>query len=309
MEQRRRPGLLEAVAVWGLFALVAVAILVTYSRLPPGSLYHTSGGGLVGGASRALVFIGFPFALVAVPLAWISVARLRTGLAVVVGILATALCATVGVPGVIDQADLDARPVNALAGIGALLALALTAAAWMRGGIGDSAGFQRSDWLRIAVAVVLVVAALPWIWAELGYYVNDAPVVGEPFIAEQIKPSLGGEPSLHAVHLGHHHGLDGILLGLASLLLSRVPARMPRSREATALAIYVALLLTYGLANALQDGWNEQLVKRGTVDSKLPDVIRPSLSPAWAGILAGAAAFYILLFRVVESQRPEGVIR
>jgi hypothetical protein len=115
MEQGRRPGLLEAIGVWCLFALVALAILTTYSRLPPASLYHTSAGGLEGGASRALVFAGFPVALVAVPLAWISVARLRTWLAVATGLLCTVLCATVGFPGVIDQADLDARPVNALA--------------------------------------------------------------------------------------------------------------------------------------------------------------------------------------------------
>lgn len=309
MEQGRRPGLLEAIGVWCLFALVALAILITYSRLPPASLYHTSGGGLEGGASRALVFSGFPVALVAVPLAWISVARLRTWLAVATGLLCTVLCATVGLPGVIDQADLDARPVNALAGAGALLALGLTAAALRRGGIGASARFQRSDWLRIAVATVLVFAALPWVWAELGYYVNDAPVVGDPFIAEQIKPSLGGEPSLHAVHLGHHHGLDGILLALAGLFLSRVPGRMPRRGEGTALGIYVALLLTYGLANALQDGWNEQLVKRGTYDSKLPSVIRPDLSAAWLGILLGATAIYFLLFRVGRVNRPEGGIR
>ena len=155
MEQRRRPGLLEVAVVWCLFTLVALAILITYSRLPPASLYHTSGGGLVGGASRALVFVGFPFALVAVPLAWISVARLRTRLAVATAILATILCASVGFPGVIDQADLDATPVNALAGIGALLALGLTIAAWTRGGIGDSARFRRSDWLRIGVAAFI----------------------------------------------------------------------------------------------------------------------------------------------------------
>jgi len=306
MEQGRRPGLVEAIGVWCLFALDAVAILVTYSRLPPGSLYHTSGGGLEGGASRALVFAGFPVALMAVPLAWIAAARLRTGVAVAAAALATVLCATVGFPGVIDQGDLDARPVNAIAAIGALLALGLTAAAWARGGSGDSAPFQRSDWLRIGAAVVLVFAALPWIWAELGFYVSDVPVLGDVFMAKQVKPSFGGEPSFHAVHLGHHHGMDGILLALGALLLSRVPARMPSRREGTALAVYLALLLTYGLANALQDAWTEQLVKRGAVDSTLPSVIRPDLSWAWAGIVAGAVAIYFLLFRVDRVNRPEG---
>jgi hypothetical protein len=309
MEQGRRPGLLEATGVWSLFALGALAILVTYSRLAPESLYHTSGEGLEAGASRALVFAGFPVALVAVPLAWIAVARLRSRLALAAGALATILCATVGFPGVIDQADLDAKPVNAPAGIGALLALGLTVVALRRGGLGDSQAFNRWDYARIIVAVVLVFAALPWIWAELGFYVDDTPLIGDPFIAKDLKPSLGGEPSLHAVHLGHHHGLDGILLALGALLLSRVPSRMPRRGEGTGLAVYVALLLTYGLANALQDGWNEQLVKRGTFDSKLPSVIRPDLSPAWLGIVLGAAAIYFVLFRVGRVNRPEGVIR
>src|SRR4029453_15640081 len=164
MEQGRRPGLSEAIGVWSLFALVAIAILVTYTRLPHEALYHTSGDGIEAGAGRALVFAGFPVALIAIPLAWIAVAGLRPRPAVAAGVLATILCATVGFPGVIDQADLDARPVNALAGIGALLALGLTAVAWTRGGLGDSAPFQRSDWLRLSVAALLVLAALPWIW-------------------------------------------------------------------------------------------------------------------------------------------------
>ena len=309
MEQGRRPGLLETIGVWSLFALFALAILVTYSRLPADALYHTSGEGFDAGGSRALVFAGFPVALVAIPLAWIAVARIRTRLSVTAGALATILCATVGFPGVIDQGDLDARPVNALAGIGALVALGLTVWALRRGGRGDSQPLNRWDYARVVLAAVLVLAALPWIWAELGFYVDDTPVIGDPFIAKVVTPSLGGEPSLHAVHLGHHHGLDGILLAVAALLLSRVPSRMPRKAEGTGLAVYVALLLTYGLANALQDGWNEQLVKRGTFDAKLPSVIRPDLSPAWLGIVLGAAAIYFLLFRVGRVNRPEGVIR
>src|SRR3954463_10193734 len=85
MEQGRRPGLLESIGVWSLFALFALAILVTYSRLPAEALYHTSGDGLDAGASRVLVFAGFPVALVAIPLAWIAVARIRTRLSVAAG--------------------------------------------------------------------------------------------------------------------------------------------------------------------------------------------------------------------------------
>ena len=299
----------EALAVWGLFVLVAVAVVVTYSRLPAEALYHVSGSGIVGGASRALVFAGYPFSLVAVALAWIAAARIRRGLAVGTAAVATMLCATVGFPGVIDQADLDARPVNSLAGIGVLLTLVLTVWALVDGGRGDSVPFHRADWIRIAAAALLVLLAAPWIWAELGFYVNDAPVLGSVFLAEQVKPSLGGEPSLHAVHLGHHHGMDGVLLALSAIALSRVPARMPGRWEGTALAAYLALMLAYGLANAIQDGWNEQLVKRDTVGSKLPSVIRPDVSIAWGVIVLAAASIYFVLFRVGRVTRPEGGIR
>jgi hypothetical protein len=306
---KRRPGLAEALAVWCLFALVALAIVSTYSRLPAGELYHTSGGGLEAGFGRALVFVGFPLGIAATALSWIAAARVRTSLAVVAAAGATVMAATVGFPGVIDQNDLDARPVNAIAAIGALVALVLTAWALERGGLGDSAPFGPGDVLRIAAAALLVFFSLPWVWAELGFYVSDAPVLGSLFIAEEVKPSLGGEPSLHAVHLGHHHGMDGALLALGALALSRVPARMPRRSEGTALAVYVSLMLAYGLANALQDGWNEQLVKRGTFDAKLPSMIRPSLSPAWAGIVAGAVVIYFALSRVGRVNRLEGGIR
>jgi hypothetical protein len=301
--------LLEALVVWGLFLLVAVAIFTTYARLPAAELYHVSGSGLVGGASRVLVFIGYPFGLVAVAIAWIAAARIRRPVALGAAAAATLLCATVGFPGVIDQADLDARPVNAVAAAGVLVVLVLTVWALADGGLGDAAPFHRGDWLRIGLAALVVFAAAPWIWAESGSYVSDAPVLGRIFLAEQLRPSAPGEPSLHAVHLGHHHGMDGALLALSALGLSRVPPRMPRKGEGTALALYVSLMLVYGLANALQDDWNEQLVKRGTVGRTLPSMIRPSLSPAWAGILLGAACLYVVFFHGGRVTRSEGGTR
>ncbi len=44
----------EVLGVLLLFAAVAVEILVTYARIPARELYHVSGNGLEGGASRAL---------------------------------------------------------------------------------------------------------------------------------------------------------------------------------------------------------------------------------------------------------------
>ena len=113
--------------------------------------------------------------------------------------------------------------------------------------------------------------------------------------------------SIAAVHLGQHHGFMGSLLLLSGLLLSR--PRLEAGRLATAARLYVSLACAYGAVNMTQDYWNEQLVKRGTYDSKLPSVIRPDLSAAWLGILLGATAIYFLLFRVGRVNRPEGGIR
>jgi hypothetical protein len=309
MEQKGRPRLAEALFVWALFALVTAAVFATYARVPVADLYHVSGNGLAGGLSRALLFVGFPFAIVAVALAAIAAARLATPVAAALAVVAGLLCATVGVPGVIDQADLDARPVNALAAVGAAVVLALTIWALVSTGVGEMKPFGRGDVVRVVVAVILVLAALPWFFAELGYYISDAPLLGRIFLAGEFKPSLGGEVSLRTVHLGHHHGMDGTLLGVSALALSRVPGQIASRGLAVGLSGYLALMFSYGVANELQDFWTEQLVKRGTVSATIPNVLRPSLSPAWAGILLGALAIYFLFFRVGRVNRLQGRTR
>ena len=60
MSDGTRLGLRELVAVWGLYAVVAVEVLVTYARLPVEQLYNVSGSGLESGAGRALVLLGYP---------------------------------------------------------------------------------------------------------------------------------------------------------------------------------------------------------------------------------------------------------
>jgi hypothetical protein len=300
MDLQRRPGLAEALIVWTLLGLTTLAVFVTYWRVPAADLYHTSGSGFGAGASRALVYLGYPVSIAAIPLAIIAAARLATRWAWLLAGAAIVLCATIGIPGVIDQADLDARPVNGLAAAGVGLALALTALALVREGIGSSSPFGRADELRVGAAIALLLIALPWIFAELGFYVSDAPILGRIFLAKEIKPSGGGEPSLRAVHLGSHHGMDGVLLAISALVLSRVPRRLGSRAREIGLTGYLALMLVYGLANALQDVWTEQLVKRGTVSVKIPSLIRPSASWAWAAMVAAALLICLAVLRVVR---------
>ena len=141
----------------------------------------------------------------------------------------------------------------------------------------------RGDRLRVVLAAALLLLALPWLAAEVGFYFP-----GDVFLGEEVPATR--DPGLAAVHLGFHHGTGGVLLALAALALSRPPGTRP-------LRAYLSLMLAYGVANAIQDAWNEQLWKRGWVDVHLPGVIRPELSWGWLAILAAAVGVYGAWFR------------
>lgn len=265
-----------------LFGLQASATLVTYSRLPPEVLYNVDrGGDLAAGIGRTLVLLNFPLALGA-----IAIAATAGGPRWLVW-AAIALCAVTVIPGVVDQGDLDARWINVVPALGVALALGLTIARARTAGAAF-APQARGDRLRIGLGVVLLLVALPWLAAEAGFYFP-----GDFFMGEEVPPIR--DAGLAAVHLGFHHGTAGVLLALAALALSRAP----RTRT---LAAYLSLMLAYGVGNAFQDGWNEQLWKRGLVDVHLGSVLRPELSVGWLIVLAGAAGIYASWFRPSRQQ-------
>ena len=94
-------------------------------RLPATQLYHVTGSGIEGGASRALVFLNFPVALMAIAVLLALLDRLETPAERGLALVATGLCLAIFF-GVVDQANLDARPVNAIAAVGVALAFGLT---------------------------------------------------------------------------------------------------------------------------------------------------------------------------------------
>jgi hypothetical protein len=288
-----------------LWALAAIAVVVTYSRISAQELYNVSGGGLEGGAGRALVFLGYPIALVALAVLLIVAGRLVGRLERMAAVVSAVLCATVLVPGVVDQSDLDARPVNALAAVGVAVAVVLTGIAVSRGGSGEPLPFGRADVVRLAVAAVLFLAALPWLFAELGFYVDSIPVLDPIFMSKE--PFTDNGHAGAAVHLGDHHGTDGVLLGWTALALSRAVPTLREGLRRTVLVAYLCLMIVYGLALALEDFWLEQLVKRGVTSFRLPNMIRPDLSPAWGAIVAVTAllaVFALLHARPREAHRP-----
>jgi hypothetical protein len=271
------PGHVLAV-VWALVALDLAIVVVTYSRLAPEHLYHVSHGGLPGGLGRALVEANFPAALIAVAVLLVVAPRPRWA-----ALVAAALCLVMVVPGVLTPADLDAKPVNAVPAVGVLLAFLLSL------GASPARGRPRGDRLRIALAALATLVAAPWIAATLGFYLDGVPLLGWMYQTSEIVSYRGNEPH-PAVHHGIHHGWQGLLLIGTALLLSRL--RLTRAAE-----VYLSLLLAYGIANMINDGWLEQIAERGWTSGTFPDVLQPHPNWGWLLVLASTPVIWASWFR------------
>jgi hypothetical protein len=282
----------EVTLVWALLLLDAAAVLVTYSRLPASELYHVSGSGLEGGRSRVLVDSNFPAALIAIAIPLVLLDRLRR--LRVLAIAGIVLCLQVFWPGVVDEGNLDARPVNAIAGVGVLVALALSA----RLALAGWSPSRRGDLLRVVVAVGAVLVSLPWLAAELGLFLDRVPLLGWLFETGRYR-ARGAEV---AVHHGHHHGLDGLLLVLSALLLSRIGPSVRARWLRVVLGVYLALMTAYGLGNMANDFWTEQIWKRGWTDWQFPDLLQPAVSVGWGLIVLGAVVLCAMSYETQRSR-------
>jgi hypothetical protein len=76
---------------------------------------------------------------------------------------------------------------------------------------------------------------------------------------------------------------------------------LPASRALVG-RIYAALMLAYGLVNAAQDAWTEQVVKRGWTTHAIPNALHPALNAPWAAIVVIAA----VVLAVTETRRAGG---
>jgi hypothetical protein len=131
--------------------------------------------------------------------------------------------------------------------------------------------------------------------AELGFFLDGVPYSASSSGRGHAAHQLPGDPAaLPAVHHGHHHGMDGLLLVLSALLLSRA-VRQLRSRFVRALvAAYLALMFCYGLGNILNDLWGEQIVKRGWTEWQIPTVLEPRATGAWGVIVLATMVVWAL---------------
>ena len=279
----------EVRAVLALIVLDGIAVIATYSRFPAATLYNVHHSGVAGGFGRELVVLNFPFALIGIALVGLAWPRLRGPLRVA-GVLAIALCAVVYFA--VDQADLDAKPLNAVPALGLALAVALVLSVGVPG-----PRQTRGDRVRIGLAAVLVFFAAPVIAAELGFFLDGVPLLGRFFETGRLTTQPGVAALHHAVHHGQHHGWQGTMLALTALAFSRLPR--PRVLDA-----YLALMLAYGVGNLVNDDWLEQIVKRGWTNREAPSMLTPAANWGWAAVLVGALALWYLWFRQPSRTTP-----
>jgi hypothetical protein len=280
------------VVAWTVLIIMTAAVFTTYARLPITELYHVSRSGLEGGASRSLTFLNYPGAFIAIVLIGFAAARLYVSsetltrrVKIISGLiapLALVLSLIAAVPGVVDQSNLDARPVNALPAIGVLLALVLSGISIRTARVPGSIPWNSLDTLRAVVTAIVVFLALPWILAEFGFYIGDVPLFGQLFMSREIP---AGE-ALSAVHPGDHHGMSGTMYLLIALWLSRELWLVRPTVLRWMLAMYLSLMMVYGSFIAAQDFWLEQIVKRGWTSVEIPNLVQPALSPGW-GLIVG----------------------
>jgi hypothetical protein len=280
-------------AVWALVLAVAVAITVTYARVPATELYHVSREGIRAGLGRALVFGNWPVALVAIPVLLLVAGLLDRRRTWLVAALGVALCAGIFWPGLVEQSNLDAKWANAVPALGVAIAIGLTVFSLFALSRPAGPAWMQGDGVRIVLAVAAVVLALPWIAADLGLYLDGVPVLRTIYLTGALRHDPGATELHPAVHHGHHHGMDGAILVLVALLLSRCLADLRRPLG-LGLGAYLALLFTYGAGNLLNDAWLEQVVKRGWTNWQIPSVTTPSLSVAWAVVVASAVVLFVV---------------
>ena len=278
--------------VWGMFAVVTTAVIVTYSRLPPEELYNVTGSGFVrGGLSRALVYVNFPVGVAAMAMLLVLADRMtfERRLAAVAAFL---LWLPIFSSRVLNESQLDATWRNAIpaAGVAVAAFLTLTTPAFLPERV-------RGDRVRLAVSMALALLALPWIAAELGFAFTDVPVLGQIFQTQELRWQPGPYVVHPAVHYGDHHGLEGTLLVVTALVLSRMLGAIRSTRLHAASGLVCALLIAYGLGNVANDFWLEQVVKRYWTTRMLPDVLQPKPNVGWLAIVIGTIVLWLLAFR------------
>lgn len=308
MRSKSRCGVpAEIVALWLLFAGVCVEVLVAYTKTKPGELIGVPRTGLSVAVTDAIGFLAFPTGLIAVGVAIAIGNRLRGATAWIAAACAVAVAVAFIAPGIAESEEVEVvlNFPRVVAAVGVITLMALTFHAATADGIARFSPSRRGDFVRVAIAGTIVFGALPWFAADLTLSLDRVPGLSRVFLTDVLRSEPGRAGLNPAVHDGHHHGMDGALLALAAIAFSRLIGGLRRWRR-VALAAVAGFLFAYGSANALQDFWLEQVVKRGASNFLFPKMMAPSLGVPFMLIVAAATLLTVLLLIVDSgsSQRP-----
>jgi hypothetical protein len=97
--------------------------------------------------------------------------------------------------------------------------------------------------------------------------------------------------------------MDGLVLVVTALLLSRIASTIRSRGLRVATSAYLALMLAYGFGNIANDFWIEQVNTRHWTRWVWPSVLEPGATWAWAGLLVVATAIWLSWF----GREPEPV--
>lgn len=113
----------------------------------------------------------------------------------------------------------------------------------------------------IALFIIFCFLSIPWILAIVGIYVSNIPLLNLIFLGQQF---YQGHP---AVHLGDHHGFGGwfFVTTVWILMYTRLLDKIQKPWIKKFIVFAFSFILYYSLILVLEDGFNEQLAKRGNL--------------------------------------------
>ncbi|UCG01688.1 MAG: hypothetical protein JSW11_19015 [Candidatus Heimdallarchaeota archaeon] len=164
----------------------------------------------------------------------------------------------------------------------------------------------RPHYLEYSLLGLVIFLSLPWIFAQLGFYISDFPILGIIFWARQ-STLQEPEPNYpNAVHIGTHHGTEGFLiivfLWIATMWI--LPAIVD-DRVRQSLGAITGFGFGYAIYNVVEDFLTEQIYKRGWMDFRLPSGTTPGLNLQYLTIvLIGIIIYYFYLRRRINPIQP-----
>ena len=310
--------------MWVVIIFYSIPLFVVNAILPSSERYGISEEGFLAGFYRLILWLNFPVAVLSLLCNFIVLdiwldkrkeeGHLRSfyghKIWPVLTVLSSFLCLIVVFPGVLDDKNLQFDLVHLLPATGVLLSLIGFFSVFNL--LSDpekktSSPFekivgskQKANW-PIGIGLVLaLLLSLPWIFADLGIYIGDIPLLGKAWMSREPTPH---REWLAAVHLGHHHGMDGLFLLFFALLIGKDLSDLALSSLRLSLSFCCALLVPYGFWALFSDFWEEQIWKRGVTDLCFDNALTPQVNLYWLGFLVVALLVHFFWFSQVKGKR------